>query len=793
MSPTTTAKPNREPRARPHPAQFLGSVGSPLSDSVRTSMEARLGSPLDDVALHTDAAAAKAAASVTADAFSVGRHVVFGQGRFDPTSTAGSDLLAHELAHVVRASKQARQSTPARLPPIDDTAENGARTVAANGVHADQPASESLAVRRQASSATSPTVSSTPESPAALPTISPNASVAEMAVSMRMVDAIVPSQVASGMFATVYQGRTINLNSDQVAEVRKTAKDSLTSALSKSKARANDAIARYKAQEATNAEFPATSRAVKAWAWVSSLGSYSNPRESVYGEATTASMAAVAAELALNAGHFAEAIEMVAKCDAASERTSKLVYAYIDQLLEGGDNLVTGLEFTRNAAALTVGVLAVVVTGGAALGLEASVVGTGVGGLTVAQTATAISVGAPIVASLSEAGVKTALGDKVDWPKVGVDIAVQVILAKFGGKLGAGIASKIAGPATQSLARQAISSLSSGTATHVMSQAFTHAVDSVYWTFRGREVTWEDYVDGLAKSLADPTGWFMVALGSGVQTAAQVKVANALNASKQPPIAAAPKEPTTTVAPKQAPTGLVPKKATTTDGSVEPPLAAAGKEPPATTKEPTSPTSAKRRGRPKAPDDVIDDFIKRLDEPGNPFELDVSKKRAAAIARGDKDFALDTPTSFDVDEPLPVGAKNIKPGRAVARALDPHDRQLLDSPTNRVTKHLGERDADVARHRTRLKAVSVKDDPSSIMSRRFDEVTELNQVFDEAVQSVRNKSSLKPTELKDAINKQVRAIIKNGSSPAGAAVRDALHSLGFEYVPRRGFVAVKRD
>ena len=107
--------------------------------------------------------------------------------------------------------------------------------------------------------------------------------------------------------------------------------------------------------------------------------------------------------------------------------------------------------------------------------------------------------------------------------------------------------------------------------------------------------------------------------------------------------------------------------------------------------------------------------------------------------------------------------------------------------TNRRTKHLRISDAESA---APLKPVSVKQNPDAIMTRRFDEVTELHQVFDEAVGKIKNPRSLTPTELKEAINGHIRDIIQEGRSPAGRAVRDALKSLGFEYVPGHGIVAV---
>jgi hypothetical protein len=59
--------------------------------------------PLGDIRIHTDTAAARAAASVGARAFTVGRNILFGADEYRPHAPAGLALLAHELAHATRA------------------------------------------------------------------------------------------------------------------------------------------------------------------------------------------------------------------------------------------------------------------------------------------------------------------------------------------------------------------------------------------------------------------------------------------------------------------------------------------------------------------------------------------------------------------------------------------------------------------------------------------------------------------------------------------------------------------
>jgi hypothetical protein len=60
--------------------------------------------PFADVRVHTGPLAADAAREVGSRAFTVGRHVVFGEGEYQPGTVTGHRLLAHELAHVVQQS-----------------------------------------------------------------------------------------------------------------------------------------------------------------------------------------------------------------------------------------------------------------------------------------------------------------------------------------------------------------------------------------------------------------------------------------------------------------------------------------------------------------------------------------------------------------------------------------------------------------------------------------------------------------------------------------------------------------
>jgi peptidoglycan hydrolase-like protein with peptidoglycan-binding domain len=83
----------------------LAGAGTPLAPALRQDMELRLAHDFSHVRVHTDEAAAQSARDVAAHAYTVGRDVVFGAGRFAPQTQAGRQLIAHELTHVVQQAE----------------------------------------------------------------------------------------------------------------------------------------------------------------------------------------------------------------------------------------------------------------------------------------------------------------------------------------------------------------------------------------------------------------------------------------------------------------------------------------------------------------------------------------------------------------------------------------------------------------------------------------------------------------------------------------------------------------
>ncbi len=80
-------------------------AGQPLPEADRSFMERRFGSDFSDVSVHTDSSAVQMNRELNAQAFTHGRDIYFGAGRYNPGTSSGKKLLAHELTHVVQQKR----------------------------------------------------------------------------------------------------------------------------------------------------------------------------------------------------------------------------------------------------------------------------------------------------------------------------------------------------------------------------------------------------------------------------------------------------------------------------------------------------------------------------------------------------------------------------------------------------------------------------------------------------------------------------------------------------------------
>jgi Domain of unknown function (DUF4157) len=75
--------------------------GASLDAGIQSRFSESLGD-LSDVRVHTDDHADQLNRSVSARAFATGSDVYFARGEYNPGSSSGDRLIAHELAHVVQ-------------------------------------------------------------------------------------------------------------------------------------------------------------------------------------------------------------------------------------------------------------------------------------------------------------------------------------------------------------------------------------------------------------------------------------------------------------------------------------------------------------------------------------------------------------------------------------------------------------------------------------------------------------------------------------------------------------------
>ena len=87
-------------------------VGEPLDSEARQTLEPNFGYDLSTIRIHADAEADRLASSVGARAFTSGSDIFFRRGAYQPSSSRGLHLLAHEATHVMQQKAGDVPGTP---------------------------------------------------------------------------------------------------------------------------------------------------------------------------------------------------------------------------------------------------------------------------------------------------------------------------------------------------------------------------------------------------------------------------------------------------------------------------------------------------------------------------------------------------------------------------------------------------------------------------------------------------------------------------------------------------------
>ena len=90
--------------------------GSSLPDNIRSFMEQSIGADFSSVKIHNDGNAVQMSKNLNSQAFTHGSDIYFNRGKYNPSSSEGQHLLAHELTHVVQQGNRLQRIFLQRAP-----------------------------------------------------------------------------------------------------------------------------------------------------------------------------------------------------------------------------------------------------------------------------------------------------------------------------------------------------------------------------------------------------------------------------------------------------------------------------------------------------------------------------------------------------------------------------------------------------------------------------------------------------------------------------------------------------
>lgn len=156
--------------------EVLQSSGKPLDPATRGDFESSFRQDFDNVRIHADVRAAQSARSIGALAYTSGHDIVFGPGQYQPGSSSGRRLIAHELAHTAQQSG-ASPAGPLKIGPpggdhersAEESANRFSRGVTTPAARLGQPPAGTGIVQRAPAPEGPESAGATPEKYAARP------------------------------------------------------------------------------------------------------------------------------------------------------------------------------------------------------------------------------------------------------------------------------------------------------------------------------------------------------------------------------------------------------------------------------------------------------------------------------------------------------------------------------------------------------------------------------------------------------------------------------------------------
>src|SRR5690242_3625088 len=85
--------------------------GNAMPDATKSFMENRFTTDFSNVKIHTGNYATQLSNQLNAQAFTIGNDIYFNEGKYQPESTDGKRLLAHELTHTIQQSNHIQRQS----------------------------------------------------------------------------------------------------------------------------------------------------------------------------------------------------------------------------------------------------------------------------------------------------------------------------------------------------------------------------------------------------------------------------------------------------------------------------------------------------------------------------------------------------------------------------------------------------------------------------------------------------------------------------------------------------------
>ena len=174
------------------------SGGSPLSDDVRQPMENAFNADFSNVKVHTDTQSDNLNRSISARAFTSGQDIFFRSGEYNPSSSGGQELLAHELTHTIQQGAATQRKPVQRHPSHAEEQEVQGKRIQRHPGHSHEQEVQAKRIQRHPSHAEEQEVQAKRETSSGTTTAPPTITQKGGQTIQRLISVGKDEQITSG-------------------------------------------------------------------------------------------------------------------------------------------------------------------------------------------------------------------------------------------------------------------------------------------------------------------------------------------------------------------------------------------------------------------------------------------------------------------------------------------------------------------------------------------------------------------------------------------------------------------